>query len=623
MSSAANAFSSLTSELTGVAWQGPSALAMANVAASYVGWLGSAASGAAATARQAATSAAVFEAARTATVPLEMVAANRSALMSMVASNIFGLNAPAIAAIEAQYEQMWAQNVGAMFGYHAGVSEALSQLAPWQEMLSSVPRQVAGALERTSAAAAAAISPTAVTAADAALPAAATDVTLVIGGSGYPIPSQSYVENVVNNFVTPNFPAFTVSNAISLFTPAESYWITGIKTMTEDASWAEGLTILDTAIKEQLAAGNNVVVQGYSQGAGIASLEMENLKAAGVSPSSVSFSLVGNAMNPNGGLYERFAGLVSPSLGKTFWGATPDNYYPTAMYTLEYDGFADFPQYPLNFVSDLNAIMGIYYVHTQYPTLTAAQVATAITLPTEGSTMTDYYLIPTENLPLLEPLRGVPFIGNTLADLVQPNLKVIVNLGYGDPNYGYSTGPANVPTPFGLFPDVDPGTVFDALVAGTQQGINDAAADISAWQLPSVPDISLSSISDALGSDPLSALGDVTLPTLSVSSIENAIKAIQTATTDIAKTISFDASTAYATLLPTADVVNAMVTTLPAYDLKLFLDGILQVLNGDPAGFIYALGAPVAANVALLTLLAGFNLYAYLYAFNQIVPGVI
>lgn len=206
---------------------------------------------------------------------------------------------------------------------------------------------------------------------------------------------------------------------------------------------------------------------------------------------------------------------------------------------------------------------------------------------------------------------------------MQPDLKVLVNLGYGDPNYGYSTGPANVPTPFGLFPDVAPATVFDALVAGTQQGISDAAADIGAWQLPSLPDISLSGISNALGSDPWSALSNATLPTLSVSTIENAIKGVQTATTDIANTISFDATTAYATLLPTADVVNAMVTTLPAYNLKLFLDGILQVLDGDPAGLIYALGAPIAADTALVTLLAGFNLYAYLYAFNKILPGVL
>jgi len=27
-----------------------------------------------------------------------------------------------------------------------------------------------------------------------------------------------------------------------------------------------------------------------------------------------------------------------------------------------------------------------------------------------------------------------------------------VNWGYGDPNFGWSTGPADVPTPFGFLP---------------------------------------------------------------------------------------------------------------------------------------------------------------------------
>ncbi|KZS73917.1 hypothetical protein A4G29_19820 [Mycobacterium kansasii] len=53
--------------------------------------------------------------------------------------------------------------------------------------------------------------------------AAATDVTLVIGGSGYPLPSQSYVNTVVADYVTPTFPGFTTANAQSLYTPAQSY----------------------------------------------------------------------------------------------------------------------------------------------------------------------------------------------------------------------------------------------------------------------------------------------------------------------------------------------------------------------------------------------------------------
>ena len=43
LSSAANAFSSVTSDLTTEAWQGPSSAAMKDAAARYAGWLGAAA----------------------------------------------------------------------------------------------------------------------------------------------------------------------------------------------------------------------------------------------------------------------------------------------------------------------------------------------------------------------------------------------------------------------------------------------------------------------------------------------------------------------------------------------------------------------------------------------------
>jgi PPE-repeat protein len=45
-----------------------------------------------------------------------------------VISNLFGQNAPAIAATEGQYEEMWAQDVTALVGYHGGASAAAEQL---------------------------------------------------------------------------------------------------------------------------------------------------------------------------------------------------------------------------------------------------------------------------------------------------------------------------------------------------------------------------------------------------------------------------------------------------------------------------------------------------------------
>ncbi|EUA34147.1 PPE family protein [Mycobacterium xenopi 3993] len=61
-----------------------------------------------------------------------MIEANRSLLMSLIATNFLGQNTPAIAATEAQYLQMWAQDAAAMYGYAATSAHAatLTPFAP-------------------------------------------------------------------------------------------------------------------------------------------------------------------------------------------------------------------------------------------------------------------------------------------------------------------------------------------------------------------------------------------------------------------------------------------------------------------------------------------------------------
>ena len=72
-------------------------------------------------------------------------------------------------------------------------------------------------------------------------------------------------------------------------------------------------------------------------------------------------------------------------------------------------------------------------------------------------------------------------------------------------------------------------------------------------------------------------------------------------------------------MLPTADIANALVTSLPSYDVNLFLSGIEMALNGDPTGgLIYAFGAPFAANTALYTMAAGFELEVLINAVEAI-----
>jgi PPE-repeat protein len=131
MYTAATAYQSVVSELTSGSWSGPSSTAMTASAAPYVAWLSSTAAQAEETAAQAAAAVTAYEAAFASTVPPPVIAANRSLLMALLATNFFGQNTPAIAATEAQYAEMWAQDAVAMYVY-AGSSTAASALTPFR-----------------------------------------------------------------------------------------------------------------------------------------------------------------------------------------------------------------------------------------------------------------------------------------------------------------------------------------------------------------------------------------------------------------------------------------------------------------------------------------------------------
>lgn len=118
--------------LTETSWQGPSATAMSAAVAPYLSWVHTTAAQAEETAAQLRAAIVAYEAAFTATVPPPVIAANRSLLMSLVATNILGQNTAAIAATEAHYVQMWAQDVAAMVGY-AAAAAAATAVTPFSE----------------------------------------------------------------------------------------------------------------------------------------------------------------------------------------------------------------------------------------------------------------------------------------------------------------------------------------------------------------------------------------------------------------------------------------------------------------------------------------------------------
>jgi hypothetical protein len=469
------------------------------------------------------------------------------------------------------------------------------------------------------------------------------DVGLVMGGSGLPIPGSDYVgaaeELYLNNPLNPIYPDITSfyqgtpANPLGegLFTPEGLYPLTGVHTLplnypldadgfpSGSTSVGQGMAILESTIAADAGAGDTSTVFGYSQSATISSLVMQQLDPSGTPQpdSGLQFLLIGDPSNPNGGLLERFNGFETlsgqsvsdplnlPSLGIAFDGATPADDYVTSIYSLEYDGFADFPRYPLNFLSDLNAFLGIDEIHGTYlnggidgsgPTV--EQIADATLLPGSAAdgtadSLTNYYMI--DETPPLVALLPQP-----LQALLGPDLTYLINLGYGDGTLGYSVtadSPANVPTPFGLFPDVSLSTVLSTLATDTEQGItafenelSDPAAMMAALD-PATSGASMTDLMSALATDAADPAATLT---------------------DLVNAITTASSAAYSTLLPTADIINALVTSVPSYDLSLISD---NVATGD---FTDALGLPIAADTALFTLAAGFEVTVLQDAATQI-----
>jgi PPE-repeat protein len=98
--------------------------------AGCIGWLDSAATQAAHAATQAAAAARAHESAFAAMVPPEMIIINRARVTSLATTNSLAQACPAIADFEAEYEQMWANDVEIMYTYARASAEA-SALTPF------------------------------------------------------------------------------------------------------------------------------------------------------------------------------------------------------------------------------------------------------------------------------------------------------------------------------------------------------------------------------------------------------------------------------------------------------------------------------------------------------------
>jgi hypothetical protein len=204
---------------------------------------------------------------------------------------------------------------------------------------------------------------------------------LVLGPTGIPTPDSGYLAAADNLYLNPlGFDGTT----IALTTP---------ETHDFGPSATQGETDLINTVTSMYNAGDfsatdPLTIMGYSQSSTIESMAEQTLANDGIPSDALRFVMLGDPSSAEGGILNT---LGDTTIGKDIldllgWGnlindTTPNDLYPTDVYTLNGDHFADYP------AMASNALL----IHLDYLGLTEAQIQSA-TSTVDG--LTDYFTIP-------------------------------------------------------------------------------------------------------------------------------------------------------------------------------------------------------------------------------------
>jgi PPE-repeat protein len=275
LDTAATGYNSVIAELTSSPWLGPASRAMMSAVTPYASWISAAAAQAEETASQARAAAAAYETAFTVTVPPPVIAANRMLLATLVATNFFGQNTPAIAATEAQYMEMWAQDAGAMYGY-AGSSAIATELSRFLDPPNTTTADAAdgqsAAVAQASAAPAGQSAQTTASAVTQLISAVPQALQQLSAAPAAGITQHGLIWNTIQDFLTYGLPTPT-NNWIGL-APGQ---YTAILKQTLQAYFAVGLANFGWSIGQQTFNGP----LGTTAGAGGAFIPSPQFAALG------------------------------------------------------------------------------------------------------------------------------------------------------------------------------------------------------------------------------------------------------------------------------------------------------------------------------------------------------
>jgi PPE-repeat protein len=287
---AAESYKSAISDLS-ASWWGPSSTAMVAAAAPYATWLHTTAMRAEDTATRAQAAVAAYEMAFAATVPPPVIAANRSVLVALVATNFLGQNSTAIATTEAQYAEMWARDATAMYGY-AGASAAATTLTPF----SATPQNTNPV---GTAAQAAAVSHATTSAATSATQAAVSVPNMLAQLS-----SGSFFSGISSNLIDPLETLYNSFAGFALLSPGAEFSATGtLFVIFPMIATAEGPLAAALSATQASAAGTGITgglgaTLVGSPASAAATVGLASLGQAGVSAGLGQASVVGRLSVP-------------------------------------------------------------------------------------------------------------------------------------------------------------------------------------------------------------------------------------------------------------------------------------------------------------------------------------
>jgi hypothetical protein len=236
-------------------------------------------------------------------------------------------------------------------------------------------------------------------------PLAGSDTAIILGGTTEPTPSTAFAQAAENLFLNPlgfdgGATGSTVCDMIGTDPCAAP-----LQVLTTPELIQQGPSSLTAADDVVLAVQNEfnanpgafsaedpLTIFGYSQSATAESIAMSRLEADGIPSADLHFVFIGDPSLADTGVWPNIVTDLDSVLGSSLTNTlltdfgidgvlgnvTPDDLYPTTIYSLDGDGVAQFQQ---DFESGglLGDIEGLFVQHVEYLGLTPEEVANATT----------------------------------------------------------------------------------------------------------------------------------------------------------------------------------------------------------------------------------------------------